>query len=56
MILSVHQVMDFFYMIVGEAYRNEDIPIPFVPYPINPNTGGPVKTKLKPTERRSDLK
>ena len=44
------------YSLLGEAYRSEDVPIPFVPYPTNPHTGAPVKTKLKPMERRSDLR
>ena len=35
--------------------RSEDTPIPYIPYPINPNTGSPVKTKLKSVERKSDL-
>ena len=30
--------------------------VPFVPYPTNPNSGQPVKTKLKAVGRKSDLK
>ena len=30
--------------------------IPFVPYPVNPQTGLPVETRLKPLDRKSDLK
>lgn len=30
--------------------------IPFVPYPVNPQTGLPVASKLKPLDRKSDLK
>ena len=41
---------------VGEAYRSDDSPIPYIPYPVNPNTGRPVNTHLKALERRSDLK
>lgn len=34
----------------------DELLIPFVPYPVNPDTGLPVETKLKPLDNKSDLK
>ena len=33
----------------------KEVLIPYVPYPINPATGLPTETKLKPLDRKSDL-
>ncbi|CAH1789583.1 unnamed protein product [Owenia fusiformis] len=40
----------------GEACRSDDPLIPYVPYPVNPTTSLPVVTKIKPLERKSDMK
>ena len=34
----------------------KEVLIPYVPYPINPATGLPTETKLKPLDRKSDLR
>lgn len=40
----------------GESARSEEPYIPYLPYPTNPHTGEPVKTKLQPIENKSDLR
>jgi hypothetical protein len=40
----------------GEATKSDQQPIPYVPYPINPQTQKPVDTKLQALDRRDDLK
>ena len=39
----------------GESGTSDERLIPFLPYPTNPYTGLPVKTKLKAVARKSDL-
>lgn len=37
------------------ANASEEL-IPYVPYPINPDTGAPCKTSLVPVEKRGDMR
>ncbi len=41
---------------IGEVYHGDELLIPYIPYPINPNTGQPVDTKLKALDSRGDLR
>ena len=43
------------FCVTGEAQHLNKALIPFVPYPVNPQTGLPVVSTLKPLARKSDL-
>ncbi len=40
----------------GEAYESDDVPVPYIPHPTDPDTGRSVRTRLTPLKQRSDLK
>ena len=46
----------FFLTLLGEATRNEEPYIPYVPYPTDPKTGQRVDTRLKPMTNSSEFR
>lgn len=40
----------------GDGANSTDTLIPYIPYPINPDTGKPTVTRLTPVERRKDMR
>ena len=40
----------------GEASNSHDRLIPYIPYPINSETGQPLKPNFTPLEKKSDMK
>lgn len=41
---------------MNDTFKSEEELIPFVPYPLDPKTGQPIKTTLPTVERRADLR
>lgn len=40
----------------ADAASSSEVLIPYIPYPLNPETGVPVKTALVSVEKRSDMR